>query len=44
MDPDCSYFSNSTEIYKGTVADAYKNGQKLEGPCSRCVGSDHVDE
>ena len=44
VDPDCSYFSNSTEIYKGTVADAYKNGQKLEGPCSRCVGSDHVDE
>lgn len=44
VDPDCSYFSNSTEIYKGTVADAYKNGQKLEGPCSRCVKSNHSDE
>lgn len=44
VDPDCSYFSNSSEIYKGSVADAYKNGQKLEGPCSRCVKSDHADE
>lgn len=44
VDPDCSYFSNSSEIYKGTVADAYKNGQKLEGPCSRCVGEAHNEE
>lgn len=44
VDPDCSYFNNSTEIYKGTVADAYKNGQKLEGPCSRCVKEEHNHE
>ena len=44
VDPDCSYFSNSSEIYKGSVADAYKNGQKLEGPCSRCVDGNHKHE
>lgn len=44
VDPDCSYFSNSTEIFKGTVADAYKNGQELEGPCSRCIKDNHDHE
>ncbi len=35
VDPDCPAFSQSEEIYEGTVADAYERG--LTEPCRRCI-------
>jgi len=35
VDPDCPAFSQSEEIYEGTVADAYERG--LTDPCRRCI-------
>ncbi len=35
VDPDCPAFSQSEEIYEGTVADAYE--RNLTEPCRRCI-------
>lgn len=45
VNPDCPAFSQSEEIYEGTVADAYERG--LTDPCRRCIHAldeDHKDE
>ena len=45
VDPDCPAFSQSEEIYEGTVADAYERG--LTDPCRRCIHAlddDHEDK
>ena len=45
VDPDCPAFSQSEEIYEGTVADAYERG--LTEPCRRCIHAleeDHEDK
>ena len=35
VDPDCPAFSQSKEVYEGTVAQAYE--KKLTDPCRRCI-------
>lgn len=35
VDPDCPAFSQSEEIYEGTVEDAFERG--LTDPCRRCI-------
>ncbi len=44
VDPDCPAFSQSEEIYEGTVADAYE--RNLTDPCRRCIHAldDHEDK
>ena len=45
VDPDCPAFSQSEEIYEGTVADAYE--RNLTEPCRRCIHAlddEHEDE
>ena len=45
VDPDCPAFSQSEEIYEGTVEDAYERG--LTDPCRRCIHAleeDHEDK
>ena len=41
VDPDCPAFSQSDEIYEGTVAQAYEHN--LTEPCRRCIPELHED-
>ncbi len=41
VDPDCPAFSQSEEIYEGTVAQAYEHN--LTEPCRRCIPELHED-
>ena len=42
VDPDCPAFSQSEEIYEGTVAQAYEHN--LTEPCRRCIPELHDDQ
>ena len=42
VDPDCPAFSQSEEVYEGTVAQAYEHN--LTEPCRRCIPELHEDE
>ena len=42
VDPDCPAFSQSEEIYQGTVAQAYEHN--LTEPCRRCIPELHDDQ